>query len=106
MPLPRAVAGGGHGGMLITCTRPDGTVIDLTNATGVTGRIINQADGSSRAIAGSLAVSGWPTAGTVVWTFDAADLVTGNYLVQLTITFSSGLPARNFAEPWVVERGY
>lgn len=105
MALPTAVEGGGHEGILISCLS-GGAALDLTGASGITGKIISQVDGTVRAIAGTLAVSGDPTEGKVQWTFSAGDLVAGSYLVQLTIAYASGLPSRNYAEAWEVARGY
>jgi hypothetical protein len=107
MALAPGVAGGGAGGQSVGLRYANGDALDLTGATGITGTIISQADTSVvRAIAGTLAVDGTATAGNVLWTYDADDLVEGAWLVQLTVAFASGLPARTFAAPWIVEAGY
>lgn len=105
MPIPNGVEGGGHGGMLISCLS-DGAALDLTGATTITGTLYDKSAKTTRTVAGSFAVEGDPTDGQVAWTFAAGDLVAGEYLLQLTINYGSGLPARNYAEPWTVERGY
>ena len=104
MSLPNGVEGGGHGGVTISCLS-SGVALDLTDVSTITGKIYDLDTKTSRAIAGTLAVSGTPTDGNVLWTFAAGDLVEGRYLVQLTINYSSGLPARNYVEPWEVTRG-
>jgi hypothetical protein len=101
--LPTQVEGGGHRGFALTCTDSAGAV-DLTGATGVTGKIVDRAS-TARAIAGTLTVSD-PANGVVTWAFAAGDLVAGAYLVQITISYALGLPERTFATPWQVERGY
>lgn len=107
MALSTAVAGGGAGGQRIALRRPDGSALDLTSATGVTGKIISQPDTTStRAVAGTLAVDGTPSQGYILWTYHADDLVAGAWLVQITVAYGSGLPARTFAMAWVVEAGY
>lgn len=106
MALPTCVEGGGRRGILIDCVA-DGAALDLTSASGITGKIISQADiTSKRAIAGTLTVSGSPTLGQVQWAFHVDDLVAGAWLVQITVSYASGLPDRSFAAPWVVEAGY
>lgn len=80
------------------------TVVDLTNVSTITGKIRNSA-GVVRDIAGTLAVSGTPTLGKVLWTLNAADVVGGRCEVQITVTFSSGqTPAKTFRADWYVER--
>jgi hypothetical protein len=107
MALPDGVVGGGRRGILISCTDPDGTVIDLTGSSAVAGTITSQADTTStRAIAGTLDVIGAATLGKVQWTFSAADLVAGQWLVQITVSYASGLGERSFAAPWTVRPGY
>lgn len=104
MPLPTAIEGGGRDGILIACVA-GGRPVDLSGAT-LAGRIVALDTGSSRAIAGTLTVSGDPAQGQVLWSFDPDDLVAGEYLVQITASYASGLPHRSFASPWSVKRGW
>lgn len=104
MSLPNGVEGGGHEALIISCLAA-GVAIDLTGVSSITGKLFDLSTKTSRAIAGSLTVSGTPTEGNISWAFAAGDLVEGRYLVQLTINYASGLPARNYIEPWEVTRG-
>lgn len=80
------------------------TPVDLTLANSITGKIHNSA-GVTRAIAGTLAVSGTPTAGKVLWTLAAGDVAGGQCEVQITVAFSSGQsPTRTFRAEWWIER--
>lgn len=80
------------------------TVVDLTNAGAITGKIRNSA-GVVRDIEGTLAVNGTPTLGQVLWTLHADDVVGGRCEVQITVAFSSGqTPTRTFRADWYVER--
>lgn len=90
---------------LITLYYNDSTTpVDLTNAGAITGKIRNSA-GVTRNIAGTLAVSGTPTLGQVLWTLHADDVVGGRCEVQITVAFSSGqTPTRTFRADWRVER--
>jgi hypothetical protein len=107
MTLAPGVAGGGAGGQRITLRRRDGSALDLTGQTGISGKIIDQADTTDvRAIVGTLTVDGDAADGTVLWTYHAEDLVEGAWLVQITVVYAAGLPARTFATSWIVEAGY
>lgn len=107
MALAAGVVGGGAGGQRIALRRRDGSAPDLTGQTGISGKIVDQADTSSvRVIAGTLTVGGDPTEGYVLWSYHADDLVAGAWLVQITVAYGAALPARTFAEPWIVEAGY
>lgn len=107
MALVTAVAGGGAGGQRIALRRADGSALDLTAATGITGKIVSQADTTVvRPIAGTLVTDGTASEGNVLWSYHANDLVEGAWLVQITVAYGAALPARTFAAPWIVEAGY
>lgn len=79
------------------------TVVDLTNAGAITGKIRTSA-GVTRNIAGTLAVDDAED-GTILWTLHADDVVGGRCEVQITVAFSSGqTPARTFRADWFIER--
>lgn len=78
------------------------TPVDLTNASGITGKIRDSA-GVVRDIAGTLAVDD-ADAGTVLWTLDADDVQGGRCEVQITVAFGSGqTPAKTFRADWYVQ---
>ena len=101
MPLADAVAGAIRPAQSITWVRTDGLPEDLTGAT-LTGVLLPLPYGPVRAIAGTLTVTD-ANDGVFSWTYHAADVVAGSYLVQFTATFGTGLtPARTFDTSWIV----
>lgn len=102
MALATAVEGSLWPPQAITWSTEDGTLPDLTGAT-ITGAIKDLSAGTTRAIAGTLAVTDGPAA-QFQWTYDAADVVAGRYQVQFNAVLASGpTPARTFTDEWVVE---
>lgn len=102
MALPRRVVGGLRPSLAITWEREDGDPEDLTGAT-MTGTILHELTGSSRAIAGTLTVTDG-AAGEFVWAFAAADLATpGTFVVQFIAAFAAPpTPAKSFATELIV----
>jgi len=101
MALADAVASALRPAQEITWTRADGTTENLTGAT-LSGVIKSNTTGVVRAIAGSLALTDAAN-GVFTWTYVAADVVAGSYVVQFTATFGAGLtPAKTFDSEWTV----
>lgn len=101
MPLADAMAGALRPAQRITWTRADGTPENLTGGT-LTGVLQPLPAGPARAIVGTLTLQD-ATNGVFDWTYAAADVVAGSYLVQFTATFPLGLtPARTFTTSWLV----
>jgi hypothetical protein len=105
MALADAVQGAIRPAQQITWSREDGTAEDLSGAT-LTGFIRSQRTGTTRAIAGTLALT-TAASGIFTWTYAAADVVdAGNFDVQFVATFGSDpTPAKTFTTKWVVSLG-
>ena len=102
MALAAAVAGATRPSPIITWTRADGNTETLTSAT-LTGKIRDQATGTTRAIAGTLTVTDGAT-GQFRWDYAAGDVATaGSYDVQFIAAFATGqTPAKTFVAQWTV----
>lgn len=101
MSLADAVADTLRPSQEITWLRSDGAAEDLTAAT-LSGVIRNNNTGVVRAIVGVLALTDAAN-GVFTWTYNAADVVAGSYVVQFTAIFGAGLtPARTFESLWTV----
>lgn len=87
----------------ITWVQSDGTVQDLTNVSSITGIMKNLGTGTSKAIAGTLAVSD-ASAGQFTWTMAAGDVDTaGQWDLQFTAIYSSGAtPAISYRASWYI----
>lgn len=105
MALASAIKGRTRPGQLITLQRRGGGVVDLTGAASITGKLQPKGGtGTTRNIAGALAVAGTPTAGQITWDYGAADVAEAGYFwVQLTITFGDGTSESSFIDEWKVE---
>lgn len=100
--LQTAIQGSTHTSQVITWTKEDGSIEDLTGAT-VTGKIQGVEADTAQAIAGTLQITGAAT-GVFSWSYAAADVAAaGIFWVQFKATFSDGKDDLSFADYWVVE---
>jgi hypothetical protein len=88
--------------LALTWADSDGAAFDLTNGT-VTGTIRGAADYTTRAIAGTITVTGG-SAGTFRWDLAAADVAdAGRFTVQFVATWQAGIsPAYSVPAAWQV----
>lgn len=100
MALPDAQAGSTRGGVTLTWTLADDSVLDLTGAT-ITGVIKDLSTGTERDIAGAIALID-ASNGVLQWSYDAADVVAAVYEIQLEADYGDGDPARTFVDNWTV----
>lgn len=102
MALPERVQGAIRPAQVITWTREDGAVENLTGAT-LTGTLKLWRTGIARSITGALVVTD-AVNGVFTWTPSAADVGTaGRYDAQFTASFASGTtPAKAFSTRWMV----
>ena len=102
MALSNAVQGATHTAQRLTWVDGDGDPLNLTGAT-VTGRLLDLATGTARAITGTLQVLDGE-AGLFSWDYGAADVATaGAFNVQFVATFGGGESDKTLAELWLVE---
>lgn len=101
--IPVAIKGGLRPSAELTWTTADGEALDLTGAT-LIGEI-SAGDGTSRAIEGSLTVTG-ATSGEFRWDYAAEDVAeAGKWIVQFTASFASGqTPAKTAQQTWTVKK--
>lgn len=101
MALQKAVQGARYTGQEITWSRADGAAQNLVGAS-LTGTIVNQLTGESRAITGTLAV-GTAASGVFSWAYSAADVAEpGDFWVQFKATYGSDFDL-SFRQYWRVE---
>ena len=101
MALSNAVQGATHTAQRLTWVDGDGDPLNLTGAT-VTGRLLDLATGTARAITGTLQVLDGE-AGLFSWDYGAADVATaGAFNVQFVATFGAESD-KTLAELWLVE---
>ena len=101
MALSNAVQGATHTAQRLTWVDGDGDPLNLTGAT-VTGRLLDLATGTARAITGTLQVLDGE-AGLFSWDYGAADVATaGAFNVQFVATFGAAND-KTLAELWEVE---
>ena len=102
MALSNAVQGATHTAQRLTWVDGDGDPLNLTGAT-VTGRLLDLATGTARAITGTLQVLDGE-AGLFSWDYGAADVATaGAFNAQFVATFGGGESDKTLAELWLVE---
>ena len=103
MPLATAVQGSRYRGQSITWQDADGNAIDLTGATGITGKLRRFADATPIDIDGTLTITD-ESNGVFTWAYGTTDVEeSGSFTVQFIVTFSGGLKDRSFLESFVVE---
>lgn len=105
MALADGIQGSVRPSQTITWMRDEYEAENLTGAT-ITGKIIGDGVGAtSRDIAGTLTVIDGAN-GEFRWDYDEDDVATaGNFLVQFTATFASGLtPAKTKTVKWKVHK--
>ena len=92
MALASALKGARHTPQTVTWQDEDGTALDIsgTGAT-LTGKMIAERGGTSRAIDGTLALVDSGSGGVFTWTYGANDVGTvGVFWVQFTCTYTVG----------------
>lgn len=105
MTLPPAVAGATKFGLLITWEDEDGNPVDLSDSI-LSGRLQTQPDKEARDIAGSLALSVSDDNNQFTWTYNAADVVQGEYHVMFIATYPDTRPAKTLAAKWTVHEAF
>lgn len=107
MALADAVEGAVRPSQSITWQDQDGSAFSLANVSAITARIYNKATKQTADSDGTFTVTD-EAAGTFRWDYGTNDVAApGNYLVQFTATFSSGVtPARTIPADWTIHRAY
>jgi hypothetical protein len=100
MALAAAIQNARHTAQLVTWVDGDGDPQDLTGAT-LTGRIMADADGDTRAVDGTLTITG-AAAGQFTWAYGAADVADdGAFRVQFVATYGA-TNDKTLMERWIV----
>ena len=88
----KAVQGNTAPQYLITCDRPDGTIINLTNCTVAFFLYLNKVQVNPTTSSTSVVIQSPNTAGIIGWTPQTGDFsVKGTYKGNVVVTYSGGL---------------